>query len=59
MRINQEIARFLDQPGMKEKLLAEGIEPAHTTPEGLAGIIARELATWAKVIKAANIRIGD
>jgi tripartite-type tricarboxylate transporter receptor subunit TctC len=59
MRINQEIGRFLDQPGMKEKLLAEGIQPAHTTPEGLAGIIARELATWAKVIKAANIKIGD
>lgn len=56
-RINQEIARFLDQPDLRAKLLAEGIQPAHTTPEGLARIIARELATWAKVIEAGNIRI--
>ena len=56
-RINQEIVRFLDQPGEREKLLAEGIEPAHTSPEGLAQIIAREIVTWSKVIKSANIKV--
>ncbi len=53
-RLNREIGRFLD-PDMRTKLLADGIQPAHSTPQGLAQIVARELATWSKVIKAGNI----
>jgi tripartite-type tricarboxylate transporter receptor subunit TctC len=39
------------------RLQAEGIEPAHTTPEGLARVIQREIATWGKVVKAANMEM--
>jgi tripartite-type tricarboxylate transporter receptor subunit TctC len=55
-RLNGEIARFLDQPDIK-RLQGEGIEPAHTTPEGLARVIQREITTWDKVVKAANIEM--
>jgi tripartite-type tricarboxylate transporter receptor subunit TctC len=56
LRLNREIARFLEQPDVK-RLQGEGIEPAHTTPEGLARLIQREIATWEKVVKAANIEM--
>jgi tripartite-type tricarboxylate transporter receptor subunit TctC len=55
-RLNQEIVRFLEQPDVR-RLQAEGIEPAHTTPEGLARVIQREIATWGKVVKAANMEM--
>ena len=57
-RLNQEIGRFLG-PDMRARLSSDGIQPAHTTPEELGRIIEREIATWGKVVKAANIKIDD
>lgn len=55
-RLNEEIAAFLDQPEIR-KLQADGIHAAYSTPEGLSQIIARELATWNKVVRQAGIRV--
>ena len=41
---------------MREKLLAAGLEPSPTTPEELGEIIRNDIAKWARVIKAANIK---
>jgi tripartite-type tricarboxylate transporter receptor subunit TctC len=57
-RLNQEIGRFLS-PDMRARLSSDGIQPAHTTPEELGRVIAREIATWAKVVRTANIKVGD
>ena len=57
-RLNQEIGRFLS-PDMRARLSSDGIQPAHTTPEELGRIIEREIATWGKVVKAANIKADD
>jgi tripartite-type tricarboxylate transporter receptor subunit TctC len=38
-------------------LRSEGGEPAHSTPEEFARVIASEIATWSKVVKAGNIKI--
>lgn len=57
-RLNREIGTFLGGD-MRQKLMADGIQPAHTSPEQLARIIEREIATWAKVVKAANIKADD
>jgi tripartite-type tricarboxylate transporter receptor subunit TctC len=57
-RLNQEIGRFLS-PDMRAKLSSDGIQPAHTTPEELGRIIEREIAIWAKVVKTANVKVGD
>ncbi len=56
-RLNQAIADFLKQPDVQEGLRADGVEPAHSTPEEFARVIAREIATWSKVVKDGNIKV--
>ncbi len=56
-RLNQALARFLKQPDVQGGLRADGVEPAHSTPEEYARVIAREIATWSKVVKAGNIKV--
>jgi tripartite-type tricarboxylate transporter receptor subunit TctC len=56
-RLNQAIAGFLKRPEVQERLRADSREPIPTTPEEFARIIAGEIATWSKVVKAGNIRI--
>jgi tripartite-type tricarboxylate transporter receptor subunit TctC len=57
MRLNQSLARILKLPEIQERLRAVGAEPAHSTPEGFGQKVARDIATWSKVVKASNIRI--
>jgi tripartite-type tricarboxylate transporter receptor subunit TctC len=41
---------------LRERLAMLGYEPVGSTPEEFGQGIQTEIATWAKVIKAANIR---
>jgi len=54
-RLNQEIARLLNRPDTKEKLLSVGVEVVASSPEQLAAAIKSEIALWSKVIKDAGI----
>ncbi len=56
-RLNQAIADFLKQPDMQARLHADATEAAHSTPEEFTRVIAREIATWSKVVKAGNIKV--
>lgn len=56
-RLNQSIARILKLPDVQERLRAGGGEPAASTPEGFARIIAQDVATWTKVVRDGNIKI--
>lgn len=56
-QLNQAMARFLKQPDVQEWMRTEAGESAHSTPEEFARVIAREIATWSKVVKAGNIKI--
>ena len=56
-RLNQSVARILKLPEVQERLRAGGAEPAHSTPEGFAQAITRDIATWSKVVKARNIKV--
>jgi tripartite-type tricarboxylate transporter receptor subunit TctC len=56
-RINGEVARALKQPDYRGLLVNNTIEPIGSPPERLTQYIKSELAKWAKVIKAANVRI--
>lgn len=53
--LNREIAAVLRDPAMREKLIAQGIEPESSTPEGLRDQIQSEITKWARVIKEAGI----
>ncbi len=55
-QLNQALARFLKQPDVQEQLRTDGLEPAHSTPEKFTRVIAREIATWSKVVKTGNIK---
>jgi tripartite-type tricarboxylate transporter receptor subunit TctC len=57
MRINAEVLRALKQPDYRSLLVNNTIEPIGSPPERLTQYIRSELAKWAKVIKAANVRI--
>jgi tripartite-type tricarboxylate transporter receptor subunit TctC len=56
-KINAEVGDVLRKPEIREKLHAQLIEPAPSTPDELRARIEAEKKLWADVVKAANIRI--
>jgi len=55
-RLQAAFANVLNQPQVKEKLLAQGAEAAPSTPAEFDRVIKDELAKWEYVIRAANIK---
>ena len=56
-RLHDETARILAQPDVKERMLAMGLEPIGNPPDQFADYLRAEVAKWAKVVRAADIRI--
>ena len=56
-RLNQSLGRILELPDVIERLRAIGAEPTHSTPEGFAQLVARNVAMWTKVVKTAHIKL--
>ena len=56
-RLNAELVRALKLPDVRERLLSQGSEPVGDSPEQFAAFVKSEHAKWAKVIKAANIKV--
>ena len=55
-RLNGELGRALQQPEVKERLLQQGAFAVYTSPEQAAERIRAEIAMWAKVISAADLK---
>jgi tripartite-type tricarboxylate transporter receptor subunit TctC len=55
-RIQQEVARVVKLPEIRERLDQMSIVPSGNTPEEFRQIIARDIAKWTAVAKAANIK---
>jgi len=55
-RLNQDILKVLQTREMQERLAADGAEPLPSTPEEFHTFIKAEIARWAPVIKAAQIK---
>jgi tripartite-type tricarboxylate transporter receptor subunit TctC len=58
-RLNETIANILKTPQAAERYANVGAEIRYNSPEELAALIRTELAKWAKVVKAAGIRVDD
>ncbi len=58
MKLNQEITDVLNQPAVKQQLLAQGAEAAPSTPEQLGDFVKSELSRWVPIIRAAGIKAG-
>lgn len=56
-RLQSEVAKIIKSPEIQERLGKLGMEPSAMTAEQFAAFQASEIAKWAKVIKAGNIRI--
>ncbi len=56
-RIQQEVAKALATPAIKEKMLAQGAIPSGNTPQEFARLIEAEIAKWAKVVKASGAKV--
>jgi tripartite-type tricarboxylate transporter receptor subunit TctC len=55
-RLNAEIAKAINMPDVQARLADLGIDPAAGPPEQLGDYQKSEIAKWAKVVKAANIK---
>ena len=56
-RLHREIVRIVALPDVRERLSALGFEPIASTPGEFADRIRWEIDKWAKVIRAANIKV--
>jgi tripartite-type tricarboxylate transporter receptor subunit TctC len=56
-RIQQETAKALNTPAIKEKLLAQGAIPSGNTPAEFARHIDAEHRKWAQVVKASGAKV--
>jgi tripartite-type tricarboxylate transporter receptor subunit TctC len=55
-KLHAETVKALASPDVKEFLTKDGAEAVGSTPEELAAFFRREVAKYAKVIAAANVR---
>ena len=56
-RWNAEIVKVLNDPEVREQLNMHGLTPDPTTRQELADFMARESATWKKVVVERNIKL--
>lgn len=56
-RWNADVVKVLNAPDVREKMLAQGAEPAPTTPAEFAAFIARERDKYARIVKASGAKV--
>ena len=56
-KLNGELNRMLQDAATREILAREGADPVPGTPEEFARTIAADIAKWAKVVKAAGMKV--
>ena len=56
-RMQREIARVVQLPGIRQKLIEQGGDPVGGTSEDLERIVKSELRKWTEVIQAAKIKL--
>ncbi|HSB48371.1 MAG TPA: tripartite tricarboxylate transporter substrate binding protein [Burkholderiales bacterium] len=57
-RWNGEFNRILQQPDVKARMAADGLEPIGGSPEILRATLKRDIAKWRGVVSAAGIKVG-
>jgi tripartite-type tricarboxylate transporter receptor subunit TctC len=56
-RMQGEVARVVQLPDVRQKLIEQGGDPVGGTPEELDRVVRDELKKWAQVIQAAKIKL--
>lgn len=55
-KLSQEVKRSMESPDTKQRADAAGVEVRYLTPENTTKLLERDTASWAKAIKAGNIK---
>ena len=55
-RLNREVLRIMALPEVQQRLAADGVEAATTSPEQFGEFIRAEIRKWAKLVQDAGIR---
>jgi tripartite-type tricarboxylate transporter receptor subunit TctC len=56
-RMQKEVARVIQMPDVKQKLLEQGGDTVGSSPEALDGVVRSELKKWAALIRDAKIKL--
>lgn len=56
-KLNAEAVKALSSPELRERFATIGVTPIGDTPTQFAATIKSDIARWAKVVKAANLKI--
>jgi tripartite-type tricarboxylate transporter receptor subunit TctC len=56
-RLNTEINRILEDPGVRERFAALGFEPFSGPPQALTDLANREAPRWAKVVQRSGAKV--
>jgi tripartite-type tricarboxylate transporter receptor subunit TctC len=54
---NAEVTRILNSPDMRERLVAQGAEPAPMSPDQFAAFVRSEIAKYARIVKASGAKV--
>jgi tripartite-type tricarboxylate transporter receptor subunit TctC len=55
-KLNAEVTKILAMPDVRERFLAQGVDPVGSTPEQFADHIRAQMAKWAKVVHDAGVK---
>ncbi|MDB5857466.1 MAG: LacI family transcriptional regulator [Ramlibacter sp.] len=56
-RLNAEINKVLQQPDVRDKILAGGAIPVGGTSEEFAGFLRTDYAKWGQIVKASGVKL--
>ena len=55
-KLNAEVTKILAMPDVRERFLAQGVEPVGSTPEQFGEHIRAQMAKWSKVVQEAGVK---
>jgi tripartite-type tricarboxylate transporter receptor subunit TctC len=56
-RLNDELVTMLRDPAMRETMTRAGADPLPSSPEEFRRILVEDIGKWAKVVKAAGVKV--
>jgi tripartite-type tricarboxylate transporter receptor subunit TctC len=56
-RLHDELVRILNRPDIRQRIVADGSEPAGSTPEDFRNFMLADLAKWAKLVKESGAKL--
>lgn len=56
-RVNQALGKILQLPEVRDRIIADGFVPAHSTPEEYRKRIGSDVARWIEVVKRGDLKL--